>query len=142
VNPGGLATRGTSRARRTRRGSRGRYLVPVPLGLEVEPLGDEVVPEDEPPGVVDGLVDGDVVDEGGDAEGVRSPPGRSPTRSEPVSLQAVSSPALSARAQKPVSNLFISGPPLVGLREPFPRTATDVPGGCLDTARYNHYQCG
>jgi hypothetical protein len=98
-------------------------LVPVPLGLEVEPLGDVVLPLGEvegevevpdPPGVVvDGGVDGEVV-VGGDADGVRSP-GRSPTRSEPDSVQAVSSPAPSARAQKPVSNLFISKPPPSGV---------------------------
>jgi hypothetical protein len=99
--------------------------VPVPLGLEVEPLGDVVEPVPveldpdevpEPPGVVvDGGVDGVVV-VGGDADGVRSP-GRSPTRSVRDSLQAVSSPALSARAQRPVSNLFISKPPPCGVAE-------------------------
>jgi hypothetical protein len=86
-------------------------LVPVPLGLEGEP---EVLPlGDELGGVlVDGEVDG-VVEVGGDAEGVRSP-GRSPTRSVPDSVQAVSSPAVSARAQKPVSILFIAKPPPCG----------------------------
>jgi hypothetical protein len=98
-------------ARRTHRRLLRGYFVPVPLGLEVEPLGDvELLPDDvpDPPGVVDdGGVDG-VVAVGGDADGVRSP-GLSPTRSVRDSLQAVSSPALSARAQKPVSNLFIFG---------------------------------
>jgi hypothetical protein len=81
----------------------------VPLGLEGEPeglpLGDEVPPEPVDPlgGDAGGLV---VV--GGDADGARSPPGCSPTRSVCDSPQAVSSPALSARAQRPVSTLFIS----------------------------------
>jgi hypothetical protein len=90
-----------------------RYFVPVPLGLEGEPLGDEL-----PLGVVlvaggvDGVVaDGGVVGDGGEADGDRSP-GLSPTRSVGDSLQAVSRPALSARAQRPVSILFIAAPPL------------------------------
>jgi hypothetical protein len=97
-----------------RRGQLGPYFVPVPLGLEGEPLGDElplggVVLEG---GGVDGMVaDGGVVADGGEADGDRSP-GRSPTRSEPDSLQAVSSPTPSARAQRPVSILFIGAPPL------------------------------
>lgn len=77
------------------------YLV-LPLGLEVEPLGDAL-----PAGgvVVAGGVDGMVV-EGGDADGDRSP-GRSPTRSVRDSLHAVSMPAPSARAQSPMSILFM-----------------------------------
>jgi hypothetical protein len=51
---------------------------------------------------------------GGEAAGVRSA-GRSPTRSVPVSLQAVSNPRLSATAQKPVSILFIAEPPPCGV---------------------------
>jgi hypothetical protein len=77
-------------------------LVPVPLGLVVEPLG--VVADD---GGVEGVVDGDVV-VGGEADGVRSP-GRSPTRSLPDSVQAVSIPRASATAQTPLSILFIGG---------------------------------
>jgi hypothetical protein len=135
----------------------------VPV-LEDEPLGDEVLddelpdvesveldPDDvpEPPGVVvddggvdgvDGVVDG-VVAVGGDADGVRSP-GRSPTRSVRDSLQAVSSPALRARAQKPVSNLFIWKPPPCGVARTLPKGATGMPPRRLDTVRHNHYQCG
>jgi hypothetical protein len=82
----------------------------------VEPLG-----LDGDPGVaggdggvegVEGVVDGVVVD-GGEADGDRSP-GRSPTRSVPDSVQAVSSPRLSATAQRPVSILFIEEPPPCG----------------------------
>jgi hypothetical protein len=92
--------------------------VPVPLGLEVEPddepLGLDVEPlGDELLGGVDGVVEGEVED-GGDAEGVRSP-GRSPTRSVRDSLQAVSIPRLSATAQMPVSILFIGEPPPCGV---------------------------
>ena len=67
--------------------------------------------------VVDGgvAVEGGGVD-GGEADGVRSP-GRSPTRSVLVSLQAVSRPALSATASTAVRNFFISMPPPVGLRD-------------------------
>jgi hypothetical protein len=85
--------------------------VPVPLGLEGEPLGELLggMLED---GGVDGVVDdGGVVADGGEADGDRSP-GLSPTRSVGDSLQAVSRPALSARAQSPVSILFIGEPPL------------------------------
>jgi hypothetical protein len=105
--------------------------VPVELGLEDEPalpLGDVLLPdvvlsdelEDEPDDplggvvVVAGGVEGVVV-VGGEADG-GIPPGRSPTRSVRDSLQAVSSPALSATAQMPVSTLFISSLLLVGLR--------------------------
>jgi hypothetical protein len=94
------------------------YLVPLLLGLEDEPLGvdDESLDDEllDPLGVVvvAGGVDGVVV-VGGDADGVRSP-GRSPTRSVRDSLQAVSSPAPSARAQRPVSTLFIAMPPCGG----------------------------
>ena len=97
-----VARAGSARAARPPWSGRA-YLVPVPLGVDGEPLGDDVVPD--PLGVV--VDDGGVVVVGGDADGVRSPPGRSPTRSVRDSLQAVSNPALSARAQKPVSNLFI-----------------------------------
>lgn len=56
---------------------------------------------------IDGLVDG-AVEEGGDADGMRSP-GRSPTRSVRDSLQAVSIPTPSASAHRPVSILFMMG---------------------------------
>jgi uncharacterized protein len=88
----------------------------VPLGLEVEPLGDELVLG----GVVADGGMGAVVD-GGDAEGARSP-GRSPTRSVRDSLQAVSKPAPSASAQRPVSILFI--------RRASSRGVGDWLGGC------------
>jgi hypothetical protein len=98
--------------------------VPVEPGLEDEPLllgvvllllPDVLVSvelEDEledPLGgvVVDGGVDG-VVAVGGEADGGVTA-GRSPTRSVRDSLQAVSSVAPSATAQRPVSTLFISG---------------------------------
>jgi hypothetical protein len=89
-------------------GRRRLYFVPVPLGVEGEPLGDELEGEplgDELGGVLGVLGD---VDEGGDAEGERSP-GRSAV-GPPVgdSLQAVSTPTLSARTQRPVSILFMS----------------------------------
>jgi hypothetical protein len=118
--------------------------VPVELGLEDEPLllplGDELLLpdvlvslelEDEPEellgGVVlvDGGVDGVVV-VGGEADG-GEPPGRSPTRSVRDSLQAVSSAALSATAQRPVSTLFISEPPPVGVTRTPPKAATHMP---------------
>jgi hypothetical protein len=75
-----------------------------PLGLEAEPLGDVLLD-----GGVDGVVDGegDVAD-GGDADGVRSA-GRSPTRSVRDSLQAVSKPAPSARTHRPVSIFLMRG---------------------------------
>jgi hypothetical protein len=105
-----------------RRGPAGTYFVPVPLGLEGLPLGDELLPgvvEVLPLGgvvLVAGGVEGEVV-LGGDADGVRSP-GRSPTRSPPPSVQAVSSPAPRARAQRPVSTFVIFGASsLWGLRE-------------------------
>ena len=91
---------------------------PLPLGLlgvVAELL--ELEPED---GVV---VDGDVVVvlEPGDADGVRSA-GRSPTRSVRVSLQAVSSPRLSATAKTAVSILFmIRCLLLLGLRDRCPK---------------------
>jgi len=96
---------------------------PLELGLELldERLSvdDELEPVlDEDGGiVVDGgvAVDGDGLD-GGEADGVRSP-GRSPTRSVRLSLQAVSRPALSATASTAVRNFFISRPPPVGLRD-------------------------
>jgi hypothetical protein len=131
--------------------------VPVELGLEDEPvlLGDvlllpdglvSVELEDEledPLGgvvVVDGGVDG-VVAVGGEADG-GIPPGRSPTRSVRDSLQAVSSAAPSATAQKPVSTLFIAEPPLVGVARTPSKIATRMPLPRLDRLRYNHYQCG
>jgi hypothetical protein len=98
---------------------------PVELGDEVEddPLGDdelllelgdvlvsvEVELELEPE--VDGEVDGDDgADVLGEADGVVLP-GRSPTRSVRVSLQAVSMPRLSATAKTAERNFFISMPP-------------------------------
>jgi carbon monoxide dehydrogenase subunit G len=118
----------------------------VPLGLEVEPPG---VVEVDPLGgvVVAGGVDGKVVD-GGDADGVRSP-GRSPTRSLPDSVQAVSNPRLSATAQKPVSILFMCGASSRGLHEHI-RFATSMPPsgvltGCETTitnAVDRHRRCG
>ena len=86
------------------------------------------------------MVDGDVV-LGGEADGLRSP-GRSPTRSLPDSVQAVSRPKLSAMAQRPLSILFIVTSPPCGVVQP-PR------GGCngnaavrLDRAQSNNYQFG
>jgi hypothetical protein len=118
--------------------------VPVPLGLEGLPDVEPVEPDGElgDDGLVAGGVDG-IVDVGGDAEGVRSA-GRSPMRSLPDSVQAVSRPAPSASAQKPVSSLFIvKASSLWGLRV----TTTE---GCngdavrrrLDRVRDNLYQCG
>src|SRR6185295_3863296 len=66
---------------------------------------------------------------GGDADGARSP-GRSPRRSFRDSEQAVTRPALSARAQRPVSSFFIFFvPPCCGYRyaNPGRRFATRVP---------------
>ena len=75
---------------------------------------------------VDGRVDG-AVEDGGDADGMRSP-GRSPTRSVRDSLQAVSMPAPSARAHRPVSILFMLEPPPCGGCAIRPRiVATDMP---------------
>jgi hypothetical protein len=114
-------------------------LDPLELGLEVEP--DDGVPlvvsvvlellELEPDGVVllDGgvVLDGGIELDGGEADGVRSP-GFSPTRSVRDSLQAVSSPALSATAMAAVSILFISEPSsLWGLRSRCPKSATRMP---------------
>jgi hypothetical protein len=91
---------------------------PVELGLEDEllPDGDELELEPDVEGLVD---DGGVVAEGGDADGERSAGRLPPTRSLPDSVQAVSSPALSATARAVVSNLFISMLLLVGLRDRF-----------------------
>jgi hypothetical protein len=47
---------------------------------------------------------------GGEADGVRSL-GRSPTRLEPLSVQAVARVAMSASAEKPESALFMDAPP-------------------------------
>ena len=102
---------------------------PLELGLELLGLElldelllsveDELEPvvDDDGGVVVDGgvAVDGDVLD-GGEADGVRSP-GRSPTRSVRVSLQAVSMPTLSATAKTAERNFFISMPPPCGLRD-------------------------
>jgi hypothetical protein len=89
-------------------------LVPPPLGVEGEPLGAELLGGVEVAGGVDGMVA-----DGGDADGDRSP-GRSPTRSVRDSLQAVSMPTLSAKAQSPLSILF--------MREPPPCGVADIPG--------------
>ena len=77
-------------------------------------------------GVVLGVLDGDPdvvvsVDEpgvavgggvlGGEADGVRSLLGRSPTRLEPLSVQAVARVATSASAERPKSALFMDTPP-------------------------------
>lgn len=92
-----------------------------PLGAEPlgEPLGGGVV------GGTDGVVEG-AVEDGGDADGMRSP-GRSPTRSVRDSLQAVSSPKLSATAQRPVSILFMRSLLLVGVARTPPEVATHMP---------------
>ena len=95
--------------------------MPVPLGLlglEGDLLGDVLLSLGGVlvAGGVDG-VDGIVAD-GGDADGVVLSAGRSPTRSVRDSLQAVSSPALIATAQTPVSILFIASSSLWGLRNP------------------------
>lgn len=131
------------------------YFVPVPLPEDDEPveLGDEL--EDEPLGDDDELlllepgevlvvlsvevelelepdVDGEVADgdDGaevlGEAEGVVLP-GRSPTRSVRLSVQAVSRPRLSATAKTAVRNLFISMPPPCGVARPLSESATAMP---------------
>ena len=92
-------------------------LLSVEVELELEPDADGAV-----------VVDGAVLD-GGDADGV--PPGFSPTRSVFVSLQAVSSPRLSATANTAVSILFISMPPPCGLRA----TAERNCNGCAAARR-------
>ena len=101
------------------------YFDGVPVGLEVEPLvlslGDVVdggVVVDGDVSVVAGgvtVVAGGVTVVDGDADGVRSP-GFSPRRSFRDSEQAVTRPALSASAHRPVSSFFISGCLLFGLR--------------------------
>jgi hypothetical protein len=108
-------------------------LEPLELGLE---LVDELLSVDDEPeldddagGVVgDGgvAVDGDDGLEGGEADGV-PPPGRSLVRSVRLSLQAVSSPALSATASTAVRNFFISMPPPSGVARPMSETATAMP---------------
>jgi hypothetical protein len=103
--------------------------VPVPLGLlglEVEPLGGVVVVLSLGAGVAAGGVDG-IVEDGGDADGVVRSTGRSPTRSVRDSLQAVSSPRLSATAQTPVSILFMFELLLVGVAQPASEVATAMP---------------
>jgi hypothetical protein len=97
------------------------YFVPVPLGLDGEPLGELVLG-----GVAAGGVDG-VVADGGDADGVVRSAGRSPTRSVGDSLQAVSSPRLSATAQTPVSILFMFELLLVRVAQPAQKIATPMP---------------
>jgi hypothetical protein len=110
-------------------------LLPVPDDEPVE-LGDELElgelglvdgdDEDEPD--VDGE-DGDEVlgDVLGDADGVELLPGRSPTRSVRLSLQAVSRPRLSATAKTAVSILFIAMPPPCGVARPSQQNATAMP---------------
>ena len=81
----------------------------VPLELLPLSLGD----------VLDGgvVVEGGIVDAGGgvvvggDADGVRSVDGFSPSRSLRDSEQAVTRPALSASAHRPVSSFFIFAMP-------------------------------
>ena len=96
-----------------RRDAGASYFEGVPLGLVVEPLSLGGV-------VAGGVVAGGVVIGGGgvvdgDADGVRSP-GRSPSRSFRDSEHAVTRPALSASAQRPVSSFFIFAmPPCCGL---------------------------
>jgi hypothetical protein len=105
----------------------GEPVEPGDDGLGEELLGDELLDDellsvDDDPEVDGGVVvDGGVAVggggvDGGEADGVRSP-GRSPTRSVRLSLQAVSRPALSATASTAVRNFFISMPPPVGLRD-------------------------
>jgi hypothetical protein len=65
---------------------------------------DVVVSFDELGVAVGGGVDG------GEADGVRSL-GRSPTRLEPLSVQAVARVAMSASAERPKSALFMDAPP-------------------------------
>src|SRR6266508_1084228 len=110
----------------TRRRGPCAYFVPAPLGLDGEPLGGVVVVLSLGAGVAAGGVDGLVAD-GGDAEGVVRSAGRSPTRSVRDSLQAVSSPRLSATAQTPVSILFMFELLLVGVAQPASEIATAVP---------------
>jgi hypothetical protein len=98
------------------------YFVPAPLGLDGEPLGELVLGG----GVAAGGVDG-VVADGGDADGVVRSAGRSPTRSVGDSLQAVSSPRLSATAQTPVSILFMFELLLVRVAQPARKAATPMP---------------
>jgi len=132
------ARRNADRPRPARRRGSRAYFVLVPLGLDGELLGGVVVVLSLGDVLVAGGVDG-IVEDGGDADGVRST-GRSPTRSVRDSLQAVSSPRLSATAQTPVSILFIAISSLWGLRNPTGR----VQRRCrrlLDRVRYNHYEC-
>jgi len=91
----------------TRAGPHACYFVPadglVLLGvLDGDP--DVVVSFDE----LGVAVGGGVV--GGEADGVRSL-GRSPTRLEPLSVQAVARVAMSASAERPKSALFMDAPP-------------------------------
>jgi hypothetical protein len=122
--------------------------VPVPvvpvllLELEPVPVVVSVVLEDEPdvaPGVVvgagvvtepepevDPLAPGVVVVLGGEAEGVLSAPGVSVVRVVPDSVHAVMVRP-SARAQKPVTNLFMVVSSLGGSCRPGWEIATAVP---------------
>ena len=110
-------------------------LLPVPDGEPVE-LGDELelggvgLVADEPDvdgEDVDGVDGEDGDDVLGDADGVELLPGRSPTRSVRLSLQAVSRPRLSATAKTAVSILFISMPPPCGVARPISESATAMP---------------
>jgi hypothetical protein len=111
----------------------------VPLGLDGELLGGVVVVLSLGEVRVAGGVDGMVAD-GGDADGVVRSAGRSPTRSVRDSLQAVSSPKLSATAQTPVSILFMSSSSLWGLRNPTRRVQRQC-RRLLDRVRHSYYQC-
>jgi hypothetical protein len=131
-------------------GARDRYFVPVELD-EPEPVapGDVVAAPDpvaelEPEVVVSVVdrgvvVDGDVV-VGGEADGVRSP-GRSLTRSVPVSVHAVASVAINASAEKPASVRFMKrtllwcsalwAPCRAPIQPNCNGSAVDVPGAVL-----------
>ena len=93
------------------------YFVPGDDGLVLElPLGvldgdPEVALSVEEPGVLGVTMGGGVV--GGEADGVRSV-GRSPTRSVPLSVQAVARAATSASAEKPSNAFFMEGTSPVG----------------------------
>ena len=100
---------------------------PVELGDELE-LGELGLVDEDAPDVDGDDVDGEDGDDVlGEADGVELPPGRSPTRSVRLSPHAVSRPRLIATAKAAVSILFISMPPLVGLRDPVRETATAMP---------------
>lgn len=89
-----------------RAGRHERYFL-VESVLELEPPlldGDPEVVVSR--GVLGVAVGGGGV-EGGDADGLRSPPGRSPTRSVPESVQAVASVETNASAARAISALFM-----------------------------------